>query len=87
MTLLNRAGKKIEELQAKVSELLDTVRSLRGELQKYKDDSVMDRLNRGKMESENLALKKQNALFRSIIEENGLVHLLRQKTRSRNEAR
>jgi len=70
-----------------IGELLDTIRSLRGELNKYKDNSVMDRLDRGKLESENLTLKKQNTLFRSIIEENGLAHLLRQMTRSRDEAR
>jgi len=86
-TLLNRAEKKIEELQAKIGELLDTIRSLRGELNKYKDDSIMDRLDRSKLQSENLTLKKQNTIFRSIIEENGLAHLLRQKTRSRDEVR
>ncbi len=86
-TLLNRAEKKIEGLQAKINELLDTIRSLRGELNKYRDDSVMNRIDRSKLQSENLTLKKQNTLFRSIIEENGLVHLLRQKTRSRDEAR
>ncbi|MPM21310.1 hypothetical protein SDC9_67754 [bioreactor metagenome] len=86
-TLLNRAEKKIEELQSKIGELLDTIRSLRGELNKYKDDSIMDRLDRSKLQSENRALKKQNNLFRSIIEENGLAHLLRQKTKSRDEAR
>ncbi|NCB25336.1 MAG: recombinase [Bacteroidia bacterium] len=86
-TLLSRAEKKIEELQAKVGELLDTIRSLRGELNKYKDNSITDRLIHGKLESENRMLKKQNTLFRSIIEENGLAHLLRQKTRSRNGVR
>jgi len=86
-TLLNRAEKKIEELQIKIGELLDTVRSLRGELNKFKDNSVMDRLGRNKLESENLTLKKQNALFRSIIDENGLAHLLRQKIRSRDDVR
>lgn len=86
-TLLNRAEKKIEELQSKICELLDTIRSLRGELNKYKDDSIMDRLDRSKLQSENLTLKKQNVLFRSIIEENGLAHLLRQRTRNRDEVR
>ncbi len=86
-TLLNRAEKKIEELQTKIGDLLDTIHSLRGELNKYKDDSVMDRIDRGKLESENRTLKKQNSLFRSIIEENGLAHLLRKKARSRDEAR
>ncbi|MGI5971723.1 MAG: hypothetical protein ACOX7P_08380, partial [Oscillospiraceae bacterium] len=86
-TLLNRAEKKIDELQTKVGELLETIRSLRGELSKYKDDSVMDRLSRGKLESENRTLKKQNAFFRSIIEDNGLLHLLRQKGRNRDEER
>lgn len=50
-TLLNRAEKRIEELQAKIGELLDTVCSLRGELEKYKDNSIMDRLSRGKRRS------------------------------------
>lgn len=86
-TLLNRAEKKIEELQSKIGELLDTIRSLRGELNKYKDDSIMDRLDRSKLQSENLTLKKQNTLFRSIIEENGLLHLIKQKIRSRDDAR
>lgn len=86
-TLLNRAEKKIEELQSKIGELLDTIRSLRGELNKYKDDSIMNRLDRSKLESENRALKKQNNLFRSIIEENGLAHLLRSKARNRDDAR
>jgi len=86
-TLLNRAEKKIEELQSKIGELLDTIRSLRGELNKYKDDSIMDRLDRSKLQSENLTLKKQNTLFCSIIEENGLLHLIKQKIRSRDDAR
>ncbi len=47
----------------------------------------MDRLDRSKLQSENLTLKKQNNLFRTIIEENGLAHLLRKKTRSRDDAR
>lgn len=86
-TLLNRAEKKIEELQAKIGQLLDTFRSLRSELNKYRDNSVKDRLDRGKLESENRVLKKQNNLFRSIIEENGLAHFLRQKSRNRDDVR
>jgi len=35
-TLLNRAEKKIEELQSKIVELVDTIRLLRGELKEYR---------------------------------------------------
>lgn len=46
----------------------------------------MDRLSRGKLERENVTLKKQNVLFRFIIEQNRLVRLIRRKSRSRDGA-
>lgn len=65
--LLKAAEKTIADLKAKLAEVmreLDGYRSTRGQLQSFR------------LEKENKDLKQKNALYRNIIEKNGLSHLL-----------
>ena len=61
-------------LKAKVSELTRTIASLIKQLDEYR--SLRGQLDRGKLQSENVELRKQNNMFKSIIEQHGLGHLL-----------
>lgn len=77
--LLKAAEKTIAELKAKIVELtreLDQYRSVHGQFQGFL------------LEKENKELKQKNSLYRSIIESNGLSHLLgRQQGALRQERR
>ena len=77
--LLKAAEKTIAKLKAKIVELtreLDQYRSVRGQFQGFL------------LEKENKELKQKNSLYRSIIESNGLSHLLeRQQGALRQERR
>lgn len=72
--LLAAAEKTITGLKAKVSELTRTIASLIKQLDEYR--SLRGQLDRGKLQSENVELRKQNNMFKSIIEQHGLGHLL-----------
>lgn len=71
---LAAAEKTITGLKQKVSELMNTVASLTKQLDQYR--SVRGQLESGKLQSENMELRKQNNIFKSIIEQHGLGHLL-----------
>ena len=72
--LLAAAEKTIVGLKTKVAELSRTIASLTKQLDEY--HSVRGQFNRGKLQSENAELRKQNNMFKSIIEQHGLAHLL-----------
>jgi len=72
--LLKAAEKTIAGLKAKIAELTRTISSLTKQLDDYR--SVRGQLDRGKLQSENAELRKQNNVFKSIIEQHGLTHLL-----------
>lgn len=71
---LAAAEKTITGLKQKVSELMNTVASLTKQLDQYR--SVRGQLESGKLQSENMELRNQNNIFKSIIEQHGLGHLL-----------
>jgi hypothetical protein len=71
---LAAAEKTITGLKQKISELMNTVVSLTKQLGQYR--SVRGQLESGKLQSENMELRKQNNIFKSIIEQHGLGHLL-----------
>ena len=69
--LLKAAEKTISELRAKIAELTQTLNEFL---------SIRGKLETGRLQQENKELRQQNGLFKSIIEQNGLSHLLgRQK--------
>lgn len=80
---LAAAEKTITELKQKISELMNTVASLTKQLDQYR--SVRGQLDRGKLQSENTELRKQNHIFKSIIEQHGLGHLLGRNKNQRQE--
>ena len=72
--LLQAAEKTITGLKAKVTELTETISSLTRQLDQYR--SVRGQLTVGSLQQENKELKQRNSLYKSIIEQNGLAHLL-----------
>ena len=80
---LAAAEKTIAGLKQKISELTKTVASLTKQLDEYR--SIRGQLDRGELQSENMELRKQNNLFKSIIEQHGLGHLLGGKKSQRQE--
>nr|WP_312102942.1 plasmid recombination protein [Pygmaiobacter massiliensis] len=80
---LAAAEKTIAGLKQKISELMNTVASLTKQLDQYR--SVRGQLDRGKLQSENTELRKQNNIFKSIIEQHGLGHLLGRNKNQRQE--
>lgn len=80
---LAAAEKAIAGLKEKVLELMRTITSLTKQLDQYR--SVRGQLDRGKLQSENTELRKQNNIFKSIIEQHGLGHLLDGKKSQRQE--
>lgn len=79
--LLASAEKTIAGLKAKVAELTRTITSLTKQLDQYR--SVRGQLDKGKLQSENAELRKQNNMFKSIIEQYGLGYLLGRKKEQR----
>ena len=78
--LLQAAEKTIEGLKTKIADMkreLDSYRSVRGQLKA------------GTLEKENGELRRRNTLYQSIIEKNGLAHLLggRQENQQRRDMR
>ena len=72
------AKETIAGLKLQILELTKTVASLTKQLDK--DRSVRGQLSTAQLQSENAELRKQNGVFKSIIEQHGLGHLLgRQK--------
>jgi len=57
-----------------ISELTATISSLTKEVDEYR--SIRGQLNQGKLKQENAELRQQNSSIKSIIEQNGLAHLL-----------
>lgn len=81
--LLDAANKKIAQLDKKVSDLLKSVADLTKQLDQYR--SVRGQLSVGALKQENAELRKSNGLYKSIIEQHGLEHLLgRKKTQHQN---
>jgi hypothetical protein len=80
---LATAEKTITGLKQKISELMNTVASLTKQLDQYR--SVRGQLESGKLQSENMDLRKQNNIFKSIIEQHGLGHLLVRNKNQRQE--
>ena len=81
--LLDAAEKTILNLKSKISELTATISSLTKELDEYR--SIRGQLNQGKLKQENTELRQQNSLFKSIIEQHGLSHLLDRGKKQRQE--
>lgn len=78
---LAAAKETIAGLKAQIAELTKTVASLIKQLDEYR--SVRGQLDKGKLQSENVELRKQNNMFKSIIEQHGLAHLLGRKKEQR----
>lgn len=74
---LEAAEKTITGLKQKISELTKTVASLTKQLDQYR--SVRGQLSVGALKQENEELRQSNNLFKSIIEQHGLGHLLSRK--------
>lgn len=72
--LLKAAEITIAGLKNKVSELTDTIASLTKQLDQYR--SIRGQLSIGTLKQENEELRKSNGLFKTIIEQHGLGHLL-----------
>lgn len=82
--LLDAANRKIERLAKKVAELLKSVAGLTKQLDQYR--SVRGQLSVGALKQENAELRQSNGLYKSIIEQHGLGHLLgKRKERSQQE--
>ncbi|MDL2235994.1 plasmid recombination protein [Christensenellaceae bacterium OttesenSCG-928-L17] len=82
--LLDAANRKIAQLEKKVSDLLKSIADLTKQLDQYR--SVRGQLSVGALKQENEELRKSNDLYKSIIEQHGLGHLLgKRKERSRQE--
>jgi len=75
------AKETIAGLKATVAELTNKVASLTKQLNDYR--SVRRQLDNGKLQSENAELRQQNNVFRSIMEQHGLGHLLGRKKEQR----
>lgn len=72
--LLDTANRKIVQLEKKVSDLLKSISDLTKQLDQYR--SVRGQLSVGALKQENEELRKSNGLYKSIIEQHGLGHLL-----------
>jgi len=85
--LLQVAEKTIVGLKAKVVELTETISALTRQLDQYR--SIRGQLTVGSLQQENKELKQHNSLYKSIIEQHGLAHLLgkKQMQRSSRDAR
>lgn len=70
------AEKTISELKAKIEKLTQ-------ELSKFL--SIFGKLEIGRLQQENKELRQQNGLFKSIIEQNGLSHLLGRQREQRHK--
>lgn len=81
--LLDAANKKIAQLEKKVSDLLKSITDLTKQLDKYR--SVRGQLSVGALKQENEELQKSNGLYKSIIEQHGLGHLLSRSKNQRQE--
>ena len=79
---LAAAKETIAGLKAQIAELTKKVASLTKQLDQYR--SVRGQLDKGKLQSENAELRKQNNNFRGIIEQHGLGHLLSRKKEQRH---
>ncbi len=79
--LLAAAEKTIAGLNAKVAELTRTIASLTKQLDEYR--SVREQLDKGKLQQENTELRQSNSLYKSIIDQHGLGHLLGRKKEQR----
>lgn len=72
--LLDAANGKIAQLEKKVTDLLKSIADLTKQLDQYR--SVRGQLSVGALKQENEELRKSNTLYKSIIEQHGLRHLL-----------
>lgn len=72
--LLDAANRKIAQLEKKVTDLLKSIADLTKQLDQY--HSVRGQLSVGALKQENEELRKSNGLYKSIIEQHGLGHLL-----------
>lgn len=70
--LLQSTEKTIVGLKAKIAELTQ-------ELKKYR--SVRGQLNMGSLQQEKQELRQRNSLYKTIIKQHGLAHLLSRKQR------
>lgn len=81
--LLDAANRKIAQLEKKVSDLLKSIADLTKQLDQYR--SIRGQLAVGALKQENAELKKNNGLYKSIIEQHGLGHLLGRNKKQRQE--
>lgn len=81
--LLDAANRKIAQLEKKVSDLLKSIADLTKHLDQYR--SVRGQLSVGALKQENEELRKSNSLYKSIIEQHGLGHLLGRNKNQRKE--
>ena len=79
--LLQVAEKTIAGLKARVTELMITISALTKQLNQYR--SVRGQLSTATLQQENKELKQHNSLYKSIIEQHGLGHLLGRKKEQR----
>lgn len=75
--LLGVVEKTIAGLRAKITELTETISALSRQIDQYR--SIRGQLHTNSLQQENKELKKSNSLFKSIIEQHGLAHLLNRK--------
>ncbi|NLB89951.1 MAG: recombinase [Clostridiales bacterium] len=73
--LLKIAEKTIAELKAKIVALSQKINQL---------SSVKNQLDKGELQLDNINLKKENTFLKSIIEKNGLTHLLKKTRKERS---
>ena len=82
--LLDTANRKIAQLEKKVSDLLKSIADLTKQLDQYR--SIRGQLSVGALKQENEELRKNNSLYKSIIEQHGLGHQLgKRKERGQQE--
>ena len=79
--LLQAAQKTIAGLKVKVAELTGTISTLTRQLDQYR--SIRGQLDVANLQQENKELKQHKGLYKSIIEQHGLGHLLSKKKEQR----
>lgn len=82
---LTAAKETIAVLKAQIAELTKTIASLTKQIDQYRSvrGQLEKGLEKGKLQSENVELRQQNNMFKSIIEQHGLGHLLGKKKEQR----
>ena len=83
--LLQAAEKTIAGLKAKVAELTRTISEITKQLDQYR--SIRGQLNAANLQQENKELTQRNSVYKSIIEQHGLAHLLLGRNKDQRQTR